>query len=426
MLEGRLPLDQSSSVDWSVGIVRAWIEQHVPAAWREAARQGGAKAIRAVRTRDDYEAWYPIYSRSGLVVPTWEPEYGGLGVTTAVAQAITDVLRPFNLRPLNILGLNNTAAALFMAGTDAQRRRFLPPMVANDEKWCQLFSEPGSGSDLASLATRAERDGDDWVITGQKVWTTWADHSDFAILLARTDPGRPKHQGITYFLLDLHQRGVEVRPLHQITGEAEFNEVFLDGARASDFHRVGDVNDGWRIAGSTLSSERQMVAGGSGGVGRLGGSSAEHLWELGRGRAAAEMPAFRDRAARLWSEERVREWTNARVRSTVAAGQTPGPAASIGKLHQADLNQRIQTAAVDLLGVNAIAWGSDSARGPLDPASYAASLPRELQGMLRSRANTIEGGTTEVNKNILGERILGIAREPDPWRGVPWREVPRS
>ena len=426
MSDDRLAVDASTPVEECVARTAAWVEEHVPVAWREAAARGGNSAIREVRSRADYEAWYPVFGASGLVMPTWAREYGGLGVTPETASAMRAVLTPYNLRALNPLGLNNTAAALFAYGTDEQKRRFLAPIVRNEEKWCQLFSEPGAGSDLASLATRAVRDGDEWVVTGQKVWTTWGQDADFAILLARTDPSRPKNKGITYFLIDMHQPGVDVRPLRHISGEVEFNEVFLDQARVPDFGRLGDVNDGWRVAGATLSSERQMVAGaGSGGSGRVGGSGVDRLLTLAREHGLAGDPMVRQRLAALWSEERIRAWTNQRVASNLAAGQTPGPAASIGKVHQAGLNQRVQAAAVDLLGAHATAWDAGDVDRH-DSDAYYESLPFEISGMLRSRANTIEGGTTEVNKNILGERVLGLPREPDVWLGKPWSEIPRS
>jgi alkylation response protein AidB-like acyl-CoA dehydrogenase len=406
-------------VDAAVEAVSAWVAANVPAAWRDAAADGPA-AIRAVRPREAYLEWYPTFADAGLVVPTWQPEHGGLGVDRDVARAIEGVLAPYRLHRLNPLGLNNTAAALFAHGTEEQRRRFLPPMVRNEERWCQLFSEPGAGSDLASLACRAERDGDEWVVSGQKVWTTWATDAELAILLARTDPGEPKNKGITYFLLDLRQPGVDIRPLRQITGDTEFNEVFLEGARVPDAHRVGEVGDGWRVSASTLSSERQMVSGGGSGagIGRLGGVGSDRAIALARERGRWHDPHIRQELVALWSEERIREWTNLRVRSTVAAGGTAGAAASIGKVHQGVLNQRIQLAVLDLLGADAIAW--DGA------ASNHLGLRPEVEGMLRSRANSIEGGTTEINKNVLGERVLGLPREPDPWRGKPWKDVPRS
>jgi len=410
----RLAIDARTPVADAVAAVTAWVGRTVPDSWRAAAATG-PDAVRSVRPAEDYRAWYQAFGASGLVAPTWLPEHGGLGVTRDVAAAIEAVLSPFKLYRLNPLGLNNAAAALFAHGTEEQRRRFLPPIVTNAERWCQLFSEPGAGSDLASLATRATRDGDDWLVTGQKVWTTWANEADFGMLLARTDPGQPKHKGITYFLLDLHQPGVEIRPLRQITGEAEFNEVFLDCARVPDAHRLGEVGDGWRVSASTLSSERQMVSGaGSGGIGRLGGSGADRLIAAAREHGVWDDPRIRDRVAALWAEEQIRGWTNARVRAELAAGQSPGAAASIGKVHQASLNQRIQDALVDIVGASALAWDDGE------------PMPREVSGLLRSLANSIEGGTTEVNKNVLGERVLGLPREPDPWKGRPWREVPRS
>jgi alkylation response protein AidB-like acyl-CoA dehydrogenase len=412
----KIPVTAATSVDDAVTAVREWVGRAVPPEWQRAA-QDGPVALRAIRSPDDYRRWYPAFAQSGLVAPTWKADYGGLGIGNDVARAIESVLAPLRLARLNPLGLNNTAAALFSHGTEEQRLRFLPPIVRNEEKWCQLFSEPGAGSDLASLATRAVQDGSgsgDWIISGQKVWTTWADTADFAILLARTDPDRPKHTGITYFLLDMHQPGVQVRPLRQITGEAEFNEVFLDEARVPDAHRLGEVNDGWRVSASTLSSERQMV---SGDMGRLGGSSAERLIDVAKRNGRWDDPVIRDKVMRLWAQEKIRGWTNARVRAALSAGQSPGAASSIGKVHQATLNQQIQDLMVDLLGTSALAWPAGD-----DPHA----LPREVHGMLRSLANGTEGGTTDINKNILGERVLGLPKEPDPWKGKPWKDIPRS
>jgi len=424
---GRVPLNADSSIDECADVAAAWVDAHVPTWWREAAERGGASAIREVRSRTEYDAWYPVFGHSGLVMPTWAPEHGGLGLTREGARAVATVLAPYNLRALNQLGLNNAAAALFSQGTEEQRRRFLPPIVTNEERWCQLFSEPGAGSDLASLATRAERDGDEWIITGQKVWSTWATDSEFAILLARTNPDKPKNRGITYFLIDLRQPGIEVRPLRQITGDVEFNEVFLDGARVPDFQRVGDIDNGWKVANATLSSERQMVAGeGSGGIGRIGGSGVTRLIKLARRLGRWDDPILRDRLVGLWVEEQMRSWTNARVRATLKAGHDAGPAASIGKVHQATLNQRIQLLATDLLGASAMAWETDRDTELTGPERYGDGLPYEVSGMLRSRANSIEGGTTEVNKNIVAERVLGLPRETDQWHGKPWREVPRA
>jgi alkylation response protein AidB-like acyl-CoA dehydrogenase len=394
-----LSVDRSTPVEQVLDAVRAWIEAEVPAAWRDAAST--ATPLREVRTFSEYEAWYPTFAASGLVVPTWPLAYGGLDLEAAVARRVEALLTPLGLGRLNPLGLNLCAPAIFAHGTEEQRLRYLPRIVDNTEKWCQLFSEPGAGSDLASLATRAERDGDDWRLTGQKVWTTWAHMSDWAVCLARTDPDAPKRDGITYFLIDIHATGVEVRPLRHITGEVDFNQVFLDRVLVPDAQRVGAEGEGWRVANATLSGERQMVSGsGSGGVDRIGGGSADGLLQR-----QATNSVLRDRVVRLWAEEQIRGWTNRRLRG--------GPLTSIGKVHQGDLNQRIQLAAVDLLGAHATAW-------------EGAHLDRTVKGMLRSRANTIEGGTTEVNKNVIGERVLGLPREPDPYRGVAWKGIPRS
>lgn len=414
----RLAVDTDTPVDEITSLVEGWVTANVPQTWRDAAPDGRA-AIRAVRTRDEYEAWYPAFAASGLVAATWPVPYGGLDLSPGQARAAEAVLAPYNLGRLNPLGINNAAPALFAHGTEEQRLRFLPRIIDNSERWCQLFSEPGAGSDLASLATRAERDGDEWVITGQKVWTTWAHRSELAICLARTDTSVPKRRGITYFAVDLRLPGVEVRELRHIGDEVDFNEVFLDEVRIPDGWRVGAINDGWRVASSTLAGERQMVAGsGSGGVDRIGGSGIERIIDRAREVGRLDDPIIRQRLAQLYGAEKIRLWTNDRVRATLKAGGTPGPAASIGKVHQGMVNQQLQLLAADLLGPAATAWTASE--------TWAESLPTEVKGMLRSRANTIEGGTTEVNKNILGEKVLGLPREPDPYRDEPWENVPRS
>jgi alkylation response protein AidB-like acyl-CoA dehydrogenase len=410
----KLSIDAGASDADAVAAVRAWVDANVPPAWVEAGRRGGPPAVRAVRTRAEYEAWYPVFAASGLVAPTWPVEYAGLDLAPAVARRVEQELAPFNLGRLNPLGLNLAAPALFAHGTEEQRLRYLPPIVCNEEVWCQLFSEPGAGSDLASLATRAERDGDRWIVNGQKVWTTWAHRADFGVLLARTDLDAPKRAGITYFLIDLRQPGVEVRPLRHIGGDVDFNEVFLSDAVVPDAQRIGAVGDGWKVANATLSGERQMVSGaGSGGVDRIGGLGVDHALELARRSGRSADSVVRQALMRLLSEERIRDWTNQRVRAQVKAGRSPGPESSIGKVHQGGLNQRVQLLTTDLLGMDATAW-------------TGVTTPPEVRGMLRSRANTIEGGTTEVNKNVIGERVLGLPREPDPYTKTPWKDVPRS
>ena len=410
----RLGVSRTDDHDTIRAATHAWVTANVPEAWR-AASAGGRAAIRAVRPRSDYEAWYPTFADSGMAVATWPVAYGGLDLTVEQAKAIEDVIGPLNLGRLNPLGLHNAAPPLFAFGTEEQRLRFLPPIVRNEERWCQLFSEPGAGSDLASLSMKAELDGDEWVLSGQKVWSTWAHHSEFAICLARTDPDAPKRRGISYFLIDLRAPGVDVRELRHMGGEVDFNEVWLDEVRVPAFNLVGQVHDGWRVAGATLAGERQMVAGsGSGGVDRIGGSGADRLLATYR-ELSIDHPVTRDHLMRLHAEEHIRQSTNARVRATVKTGGTPGPAASIGKVHQGRLNQQLQLAACELSGMEAIAWEGD----------WLDDMPYATKGMIRSRANTIEGGTTEVNKNVLGEKVLGLPREPDPYRSVAWKETPR-
>jgi alkylation response protein AidB-like acyl-CoA dehydrogenase len=424
--QARPAIDPSTSVDEARREVEGWIAENVPVEWIAALQRGGPDALRRVRSTRDYEQWYRVFAESGLVVATWPEEYGGLGVSNAVARAIDDVLARHRLGKLNPLGLNLAGPTLLQWGSDAQRRRFLLPLVRNEERWCQLFSEPGAGSDLASLATRATRDGESWRLTGQKVWSTWAHESQFGLTLARTDDAVPKRAGITYFIVAMDAPGVTVKPLRQMTGEADFNEVFLDDVVVADASRVGGIGDGWRVANATLSGERQMISGaGGGGVDRIGGRSIERLIERARELGARGEPRVhgelgwgdarvRQRLAVLYARGRALAWTNARARDARRAGRQPGPESSIGKLMNAEHNQALQEAWIDLLGVRAIAHDATD-----DDAESVA------RGFLRSRANTIEGGTSEVQRTILGERVLGLPREPDPFHDAPWSQVPR-
>ncbi len=360
----RLDVGPASSTEEVVAAVRAWVEEHVPAPWVEAGRKGGAAQVRTVRRRarttrrgirssGRLGSWSQPgrSSTAGWTCrATWRAEWTrSCGPTTWDGSTRSGSTWP---RRRSSLTGPRSSGCVSCRRSSAMRK-------------CGASSSASraSGSDLASLSTRAERDGDEWLITGQKVWTTWAHLSSHAVLLARTDPDVPKRAGITYFLIELDQPGVEVRPLRHIGGEVDFNEVFLDGARVPGSYRVGQVGEGWKVANATLSGERQMVSGsGSGGVDRIGGSGADALVRLAR-RVSAEGrpggwddPVRRDAVVQLWAEERVREWTNQRVRAQMRAGRSPGPESSIGKVHQGGLNQRIQELAVDLLGAGAMAW----------------------------------------------------------------------
>jgi alkylation response protein AidB-like acyl-CoA dehydrogenase len=309
-------------------------------------------------------------------------------------------------------------------GSDDVCTRLLRRSYTGEDSWCQLFSEPGSGSDMAGLSCRAVRDGDEWVVDGQKVWTTNAHLCNRAMLIARTDPELAKHAGITYFGLDLTAPGVDVRPLRQMTGQAEFSEVFLNSVRVPDADRIGDVGDGWRVAMTTLSSERTSIGGGGRAPARGSGAIAEALRIWASLPASRRTPASRDRLMRLWSDAETLRLTNARAGAAARSGQ-PGPEGSIAKLAFATVNQRIYDLCVDLLGADALV-GYDYGFRRDDHLGYVGPPGTARQFFLRTRANSIEGGTSEIQRNIVGERVLGLPREPDPYKGQPWREVPRS
>ncbi|PRH78834.1 acyl-CoA dehydrogenase [Streptomyces solincola] len=316
------------------------------------------------------------------------------------------------------IGLGMAAPTILAHGTEEQQRRFLRPLWTGEEVWCQLFSEPGAGSDLAALATRATREGDTWTVTGQKVWTSSAHVARWAILVARTDPEAPKHRGLTYFLCDMTDPGVEVRPLRQITGEAEFNEVFLDGVRIPDAHRLGAVGDGWRVAQATLMNERVSIGGGR--LPREGGmiGKAAATWRDRPGLRTAEL---HQRLLDLWVEAEVARLTGERLRQQLAAGR-PGPEGSGAKLVFARLNQQISALETELLGDDGLLYEDWTLRRP----EHVDFTGRDAgYRYLRAKGNSIEGGTSEVLLNIVAERVLGLPAEPRTDKDVPWKDLAR-
>jgi alkylation response protein AidB-like acyl-CoA dehydrogenase len=309
-------------------------------------------------------------------------------------------------------------------GNDEQRRRFLRPMFTGEERWCQLFSEPGAGSDFAGLATKAVRDGDEWVVNGQKVWNTIAHLADWGMLVTRSNPDLPKHKGMTYFAVDMHAPGVEVRPLRQITGEAEFNEVYLTDVRIPDADRIGDEGEGWRVALTTLMNERTTIGGG-GGAPKRGSGAIGAVVDLWNSLPADRKGAVeRDALMQLWIRAENLRLTNMRGGAARRAGN-PGPEGSVAKALHAELNKALFSFAVDLLGADGMIGYDYTFRRP-EALSTEGMEHGVRHAFLRVRANSIEGGTSEIMRNILGEQVLGLPGEPRVDKDRPWTEVPRS
>jgi alkylation response protein AidB-like acyl-CoA dehydrogenase len=377
---------------------------------------------------------------AGLAWVHYPPGLGGLGAPRGMQRAVDAEFAaagaPGNQPERNGIGLGMAAPTILAFGTDEQRARWLRPLWTGEEVWCQLFSEPGAGSDLAGLAARAvrvddrdhdaerERDGgadsgwDGWEVTGQKVWTSMAHLARWAILVARSDPGVPKHRGLTYFACDMTAPGVDVRPLRQLTGEAEFNEVFLTSVRIPDSDRIGAVGDGWRVAQGTLMNERVAIGGGDRAreSGMIGG--AVRTW---RDQPGLRTPGLHDRLLRLWAEAEIARLAGARLQQQLAAGQ-PGPEGSAAKLVFARLNQEISGFEVELAGADGLRYDDWSMRRPEAAAFYGRGPGYRY---LRARGNSIEGGTSEILRNIIAERVLGLPAEVRVDKDVPWKDLPR-
>jgi alkylation response protein AidB-like acyl-CoA dehydrogenase len=345
---------------------------------------------------------------------------GGLGLAPDLQQQVdarfAEAGAPDNHPRINVIGLGMAAPTLMAYGTEDQLDTFLRPLWTGEQVWCQLFSEPGAGSDLAAVATRAVRDGDQWVVDGQKVWTSSAQNAQLAILLARTDPDVPKHAGLTYFICDMTDPGIEVRPLRQITGESEFNEVFLTGVRIPDSQRLGAVGEGWKVANATLNNERVAIGGGpvpreSGMVGVVAKS-----W---RANPARRRPDLHGRLMELWVESEAARLTGQRLRQKLAVGQ-PGPEGAAMKLSFARLAQRLSGLELELLGEEGLRYDDWTLRRPLE-VDFLGRGPGYRY--LRAKGNSIEGGTSEILLNIVAERVLGLPPEHRVDRDVPFREL---
>ncbi len=385
--------------------------------------------------------WWNRLGRSGWGFPAWPQAWFGRGLTGSAARAvIAERTRHGAFGPPSGISTFLAAPTILAYGTDAQKQRYLPGIATGADVWCQLFSEPEAGSDMASLQTRAVRDGDEWVITGQKVWSSGAQFARYGILIARTDPDVPKHKGITYFLIDMHQAGVEVRPLREMTGEAAFNEVFFSEARVADADRLGAPGEGWRVAMTTLSNERDpnnpgLGTGGGSLLGKpdltmtvaayqaqqaaeidafsfaISGGAGELFNRLVSKFGASEHPVFRQQRAALHSDRVAQRWTAQRAKANAKGGQ-PGPEVSTLKLGGSNVGRALRNLGLQAMGPHGMLAAADAPEDGLFH-KYALFVP----------ATSIAGGSDEVQRNIIGERALGMPKEPDLSRDLPFREL---
>ena len=383
---------------------RAWLEEHAPKVKGQAREHdmeigGGDYLERAKR-------WQAMKFDAGLARITWEPEFGGRNGTSVQQIIFGQEEARFGVpNEAFIIGLGMIAPTLRAVGTDAQQQRYLTKLLRGEEIWSQLFSEPGAGSDVASLATTATRDGDEWLLNGQKVWTSGAQYSDFGEIVCRTNPDAEKHKGITAFIVDMKAPGITIKPLKQMNGGASFNEVFFDDVRVPHEQVLGDVNEGWTVAITTLMNERVAIGSGGGGGGR---ATVHQVISLAQQRGVNADPRVRQQLADLYTKSRIQKFLSMRTLTAATKGKVPGPEGSIGKLLGGRIMTQIGELTMSLAGPDAVAGNT-----------------RLAQTLLAAPAGHIAGGSDEVMKNIIGERVLGLPGEPRPDKGVAWRDVPR-
>jgi alkylation response protein AidB-like acyl-CoA dehydrogenase len=381
---------------------RRWLVANAPAAIYAPPRTADELCWGGKKTRypDDVKRWLEVMAGRGWTAPTWPREYGGGGLSAAEAKILAEEMAKLRLRPpLTGFGLSMIGPLLLHEGSEELKRTHLPPIVRGEIRWCQGYSEPGAGSDLASLQTKALRDGDDFVVNGQKIWTSYGDKADWMFILVRTDFEEAKHSGITFLLMDMETPGVTPRPIRLISGASPFCEVFLSDVRVPVRNVVGRVNGGWRLAKALLGHERTMIADAF-----KERDDARRLVELARryvgeanGRVAD--PVIRDRIAQVEMDQACLDLTLARARDGAKAGHRPGPESSIFKLYGTELNQRRRSLMVEILGPQALGW-----EGP----GFEDDELRVTRDWLRSRGNSIEGGTSEIQLNIIAKRVLGL------------------
>ena len=373
--------------------LRGWLASHTPPDIDVAATFDEAEKLRDWQRTLHSGRWVGIH---------WPEEYGGRGATLLqVAIYNAELARARAPQILGRAGVNLVGPTLISHGTEEQRKRWLPKILSAEEIWCQLFSEPGAGSDLAGLSTKAEKRGDTYVVSGQKVWTSYARFADFGIGLVRTDPTAPKHKGISMLAIPMKEKGIDVRPLRQITGESEFNEVFFDEVPVPVENLIGTENDGWRVAGTTLANER-----GTSFVWKeqvLHEVARDLLWKRAIERGDTASPLVRQKLAQSWMDVEIFRLHNGRTLSRLARGEQIGPESSIVKLFWTEMSQRLYENAGSILGWDGLVMPEDE---------NAVDRGRWARGMLWSRAASIAGGTSEIQRNIIAERILGLPREP--------------
>ena len=382
--------------------VRDWLKRNLPRSWVE--RLHGGSDIPRPDAYEFLRQWQGKLNDAGFMGLTWPKESGGRGLTFMEEMILQQEMAQAKAPPvLNILAVGMAGPTINAYGTEEQKKRYPPKMLSCEEIWCQGYSEPNAGSDLASLQTRAVKEGEYYVVNGQKVWTSLAHMADWMMLLARTDPDAPKHKGITYFLLDMKSPGVTVKPLKQITGDAEFKEVYFDNVRIHESHILGGLNNGWGVGLTTLMYERLALGFGIQVRLRI---ALDALVELARhtvknGVPVTKDPVMRQKLAQMWIDTEVFKYTGARAITKLLKGELPGPEASTGKMMWVEGHQRLQELAMEIEGpFSQLSQGS--------PWAVAGGLWQHT--FLRSRANSIEGGTTEIQRNIIGERVLGLPK----------------